>query len=48
MPPLIEAHRGDSSNAPENTIAAFALALRLGVARIELDIHPCKDGTLMV
>jgi glycerophosphoryl diester phosphodiesterase len=48
MPPLIEAHRGDSSNAPENTIAAFALALRLGVASIELDIHPCKDGTLMV
>jgi glycerophosphoryl diester phosphodiesterase len=48
MPPLIEAHRGDSSNAPENTIAAFDRAIRLGVASIELDIHPCKDGTLMV
>ena len=48
MPPLIEAHRGDSSNAPENTIAAFDRAIRLGVASIELDIHPCRDGTLMV
>jgi len=48
MLPLIEAHRGDSSNAPENTIAAFDRAIRLGVASIELDIHPCKDGTLMV
>ena len=48
MSPLIEAHRGDSSNAPENTIAAFERAIRLGVASIELDIHPCKDGTLMV
>ena len=48
MPPLIEAHRGDSSNAPENTIAAFDRAIRLGVASIELDIHPCKDGTLVV
>ena len=48
MAPLIEAHRGDCSNAPENTIAAFDRAIRLGVASIELDIHPCKDGTLMV
>ena len=48
MPPLIEAHRGGGSNAPENTIAAFDRAIRLGVASIELDIHPCKDGTLMV
>ena len=48
MQPLIEAHRGDSSNAPENTIAAFERAIRLGVASIELDIRPCKDGVLMV
>ncbi len=48
MMPLIEAHRGDSSNAPENTRAAFALALRLGVPWIELDVHPARDGTLMV
>jgi glycerophosphoryl diester phosphodiesterase len=48
MMPLIEAHRGDSSNAPENTLSAFERALRLGVPWIELDVHPAKDGTLMV
>ena len=46
--PVIEAHRGDSANAPENTLAAFQRALALGVAWIELDVHPAKDGTLMV
>lgn len=48
MTPLIEAHRGDSLNAPENTLAAFERAIRLGVEWIELDVHPAKDGTLMV
>ncbi|MEI6491476.1 MAG: glycerophosphodiester phosphodiesterase family protein [Verrucomicrobiota bacterium] len=48
MTPQIEAHRGDSSNAPENTLAAFERANRLGISWIELDVHPAKDGTLMV
>jgi glycerophosphoryl diester phosphodiesterase len=48
MPPFIEAHRGDSSHAPENTLAAFQRAIRLGADSIELDIHPAKDGTLMI
>ena len=48
MTPLIEAHRGDSSHAPENTLAAFQRAIRLGADSIELDIHPAKDGTLMI
>lgn len=48
MFPLIEAHRGDSANAPENTLAAFAHALALAVPSIELDVHPARDGTLMV
>ena len=48
MLPLIEAHRGDSSNAPENTMSAFKATLELGVLWIELDVHPAKDGTLMV
>lgn len=43
MAPQIEAHRGDSSNAPENTLAAFERANRLGVPWIELDDAP---GTL--
>lgn len=47
-PPLIEAHRGDSSGAPENTLAAFERALGLAVPSIELDVHPARDGTLMV
>lgn len=46
--PIIEAHRGDSSNAPENTLAAFERALHLGVPWIELDVHPSRDGRLMV
>lgn len=48
MTPFIEAHRGDSANAPENTLAAFERALGLGVPGIELDVHPARDGTLMV
>ncbi len=47
-PPLVEAHRGDSSNAPENTLAAFRRAVELAVPWIELDVHPAADGTLMV
>lgn len=48
LSPLIEAHRGDSANAPENTLAAFARALALAVPSIELDVHPARDGVLMV
>jgi glycerophosphoryl diester phosphodiesterase len=46
--PAIEAHRGDPANAPENTLAAFERALGLGIAWIELDIHPAADGALVV
>lgn len=46
--PLIEAHRGDSSRSPENTMAAFERAVEIGVPWIELDIHPARDGTLVV
>ncbi|MFZ2170963.1 MAG: glycerophosphodiester phosphodiesterase, partial [Methylococcaceae bacterium] len=34
---MVIAHRGASSYAPENTIAAFDLALQMGVRHIELD-----------
>ena len=47
-PVIIEAHRGDSANAPENTMAAFRCAVNLKVPAIELDIRPAKDGMLMV
>ena len=45
---LVIAHRGASSYAPENTIAALSLALRMGVWHIELDVHLSRDGHLVV
>jgi len=44
----IYAHRGASRTFPENTLEAFAEALRLGVAGIELDIHATVDGTPVI
>ncbi len=46
--PLIIAHRGDSSNFPENTIPAFENALALGSDGIELDVRLTKDQELVV
>ena len=46
--PLIFAHRGCSSLAPENTMAAFHKARELGAPGIELDIHLCATGELVV
>jgi glycerophosphoryl diester phosphodiesterase len=46
--PLLFAHRGVSSVAPENTRAAFALARQLGVPGVELDVHLCASGELVV
>lgn len=42
------AHRGASGHAPENTMAAFRLALELGAKSMELDIHQTKDRELVV
>ncbi|MHC5543304.1 glycerophosphodiester phosphodiesterase, partial [Singulisphaera rosea] len=42
------AHRGESADAPENTMAAFRLAWERNVAAIELDVHLSKDGALVV
>jgi len=41
--PLIVAHRGASSYAPEHTIAAYELALAQGADLIEVDIHLSAD-----
>ena len=46
--PLIIAHRGNSTLAPENTLPAFQLALDGGADAIELDYHHSKDGMPMV
>lgn len=42
------AHRGAPSGATENTIAAFALARRLGADGVELDVHRSADDRLVV
>jgi glycerophosphoryl diester phosphodiesterase len=42
------AHRGASSYAPENTLAAFDLALEMGARHLELDVHFSGDGHLVV
>lgn len=46
--PLVIAHRGYSSAAPENTLPAFELALNAGADLVELDYHHSKDGTPFV
>jgi glycerophosphoryl diester phosphodiesterase len=45
---MIIAHRGASSYAPENTFAAFDLALEMGAKHIELDAHCSSDGHVVV
>lgn len=46
--PLIGAHRGASGEAPENTFAAFDLALEHGAELLECDVHRTRDGHLVV
>lgn len=46
--PLIFAHRGLSSEAPENTMAAFKLAKERSIPGIELDIHLTRDDKIVV
>jgi glycerophosphoryl diester phosphodiesterase len=46
--PLVLAHRGASRAAPENTLPAFAEAIRMGADGVELDVQYSSDGHLMV
>ena len=43
-PPIGFAHRGAKAHAPENTIAAFQLALRLGATGLESDVWLTAEG----
>jgi glycerophosphoryl diester phosphodiesterase len=46
---LVVAHRGASSYAPENTIAAFDLALQMGIRHLELEVHlTCDDHDVVI
>lgn len=42
------AHRGFSSEAPENSIEAFKKAAESGSDMVEFDVHETKDGHLVV
>jgi glycerophosphoryl diester phosphodiesterase len=44
----LQAHRGGLALRPENTLPAFANAMRVGVSTIELDIQITEDGEAVV
>jgi glycerophosphoryl diester phosphodiesterase len=45
---LTIAHRGASGYAPENTRAAFDLAIEMGAAAIETDVRMTYDGAMVL
>ena len=46
--PVIFAHRGASTHAPENTISAFQLALDQNADALELDVQLSSDNSAIV
>lgn len=44
---LVIAHRGNSSQCPENTLAAMRSGIQAGADYIETDTYPSADGTLV-
>lgn len=46
--PIIFAHRGASAYAPENTLAAFQLAIRQGADALEMDVKLTADHQAVV
>ncbi len=44
----LQGHRGARGLAPENTLAAFAMALAMGVTTLETDLAVTKDGVLVL
>lgn len=47
-PPISFAHRGARAHSPENTLAAFELALRLGARGLETDAWLSRDGVVVL
>lgn len=48
QPPKIFAHRGTSSEAPENTLAAIKLAWQQSADGVEIDIRLSRNGQIVV
>jgi len=46
--PLVIAHRGASGERPENTLAAYALAVEQRADMIEIDLHRTRDGSIVI
>jgi glycerophosphoryl diester phosphodiesterase len=46
--PIAIAHRGDPIAARENTLAAFASAVRQGADMVEIDLRRTSDGEIVV
>ena len=44
----VVAHRGCRSLYPENTLEGFRKAISLGVDAVEFDVHPTRDGKLVI
>ncbi len=45
--PLVMAHRGDSADTPENTLLAYADAIKLEVDVVETDLRITKDNEIV-
>ncbi len=46
--PLVIAHRGASGERPENTLAAYELAVEQRADMLELDLHRTRDGAIVI
>lgn len=47
-PAVLFAHRGARAHAPENTLEAFTLGLRLGATGLESDVWVTADGAVVL
>ena len=45
---VVIAHRGDHTNAPENTLAAYQNAITAGADFVEIDLRTTKDSELVI